>query len=96
MLKVGTQIRFIGAKDGKTLDDVTVGKVYTIEGHDNSGCNDHDDDPYFFDDENEQNWSASQYGGDGVYEIVYDVDTSSVFEITVKVRLVNGKLEIVQ
>lgn len=65
--KVGTMVSFTGSKLGTGfLTDVTLGKVYMIEGDSEWG------DEYFIDDTGEQNYAASTQldGGDGIYDIL--------------------------
>jgi hypothetical protein len=63
-LNIDTKIRFTGAKERFQLEDVTLGKIYVIEGLDEDG------EEYFLDDVGERNFAASSFGGDGIYEIV--------------------------
>lgn len=67
--KIGTKVVFSADWRNHTLEDVTWGKEYTIEGHDDDG------EEYFIDDAGEQNYAASTGAsngipGDGVYDVV--------------------------
>jgi hypothetical protein len=54
-LEIGDKIVFCRGKRNNNLEDVTVGRIYTIDGDDGNGL-------FFIDDASDKNWACSQYG----------------------------------
>jgi hypothetical protein len=67
MLEIGDWIVFYGCIDGYTMMDVTIGRIYTLDGMDRDG------DFFFIDDVGELNFAADDRGK-GVGKFIKIVD----------------------